>query len=84
MIKTIVKIDGMVCGMCEAHVCGAIRRAVPEAGKVAADRRKKEAVLLTENRPDANALRAAVEAAGYVCTGMESVPDEKKGLFGWR
>lgn len=25
MIKTIVKIDGMMCGMCEAHVNDAIR-----------------------------------------------------------
>ena len=27
MIKTVLKIDGMACGMCEAHVNDAIRKA---------------------------------------------------------
>ena len=40
MIKTTLKIDGMMCGMCEAHVCDAIRRAIPAAKKVSAARRK--------------------------------------------
>ena len=26
MIETTVKIDGMMCGMCEAHVCDVIRQ----------------------------------------------------------
>ena len=36
MIKTTIKIEGMMCGMCEAHVCDAIRKAVPYAKKVKA------------------------------------------------
>ena len=32
MIKTTMKIEGMMCGMCEAHVCDAIRKAVESAG----------------------------------------------------
>ena len=36
-----MKVDGMMCGMCEAHVCDAIRKAVPAARKVAASRSKK-------------------------------------------
>lgn len=31
MLKTTVNVDGMACGMCEAHVCDAIRKVVPEA-----------------------------------------------------
>mgnify|MGYP002227653021 FL=1 len=27
MIKTTVKVDGMMCGMCESHVNDAVRRA---------------------------------------------------------
>ena len=34
----------MVCGMCEAHICDAIRKAVPSAKKVSASRSKKEAL----------------------------------------
>ena len=33
MIKTILKIDGMMCSMCEAHICEAIRKAVPAADR---------------------------------------------------
>ena len=82
MIKTTMKIDGMMCGMCEAHVCDAIRKAVPTARKVAASRSKKEASFLTEEAVDADRLRAAVDATGYTCLGVESAPYEKKGLFG--
>ena len=82
MIKTVLKIDGMMCGMCEAHVCDAIRKAVPSAKKVNASRSKKEASFLTEEAVDADALKAAVDATGYECLGIESAPYEKKGLFG--
>ena len=81
MIKTTMKIDGMMCGMCEAHVCDAIRKAVPGAKKVAASRGKKEATFLTENEVDAGILKAAIDATGYTCLGIESSPYEKKGWF---
>lgn len=82
MIKTTMKIDGMMCGMCEAHICDAIRKAVPEAKKVAASRRRKEASFLTEKAVDNDILKAAIDATGYACLGIESAPYEKKGLFG--
>ena len=34
MIKTTLKINGMMCPMCEAHICDVIRKAVPGAKKV--------------------------------------------------
>ena len=82
MIKTVLKIDGMMCGMCEAHVCDAIRNAVPSAKKVAASRSKKEASFLTEEAVDTGSLKAAIDATGYTCLGIESAEYEKKGLFG--
>ena len=82
MNKITMRIDGMMCGMCEAHVCDAIRKAVPEAKKVAASRGRKEAAFLTEGAVDAGALKAAIDATGYTCLGVESAPYEKKGLFG--
>ncbi len=84
MFKTTMKIDGMMCGMCEAHVCDAIRNAVPEAKKVSASRSKKEASFLTDEAVDSGSLKAAVDATGYTCLGVESVSYEKKGLFGRR
>ncbi len=71
----------MTCGMCQAHICGAIRNAVPSAKKVAASIRKKEASFLTDQAVDCDSLKAAIDATGYVCLGIESVPCEKKGLF---
>ena len=34
MIKTTLKIEGMMCSMCEAHINDVIRKAVPGAKKV--------------------------------------------------
>jgi len=82
MIKTTMKIEGMVCGMCEAHVSDAIRKAVPSAKKVSASRSKKEASFLTEEPVNTEMLRAAIDATGYTCVSAESAPFEKKGLFG--
>lgn len=83
MIRTTLKIDGMMCGMCETHICEAIRKAVPSAKKVTASRGKKEASFLTEEPVDTAGLKAAVDATGYTCLGIESAPCEKKGFFGW-
>ena len=54
MIKTTLKIDGMMCPMCEAHVCDAIRKAVPAAKKVKANRArgKDDALDLAERGRD--------------------------------
>ena len=81
MIRTTLKIEGMMCGMCEAHVCDAIRKAVPAAKKVTASRAKKEASFVTDGAVDADALKAAVDATGYTCLSVLSQPYEKKGWF---
>ena len=83
MIRTTLKIDGMVCGMCEAHVCDAIRKAVPSAKKVTASKGRKEASFLTEEAVDEDALKASVDATGYTCLSVGSAPYEKKGFFGF-
>ena len=82
MVKTTLKIEGMSCAMCEAHIREAIRKAVPAAKKVSASRSKKEASFLTEAAVDAEKLKSAIDATGYSCLSVESAPYEKKGLFG--
>ena len=81
MIKTTLKIEGMMCSMCEAHICDTIRKAVPSAKKVSAFHTKGEASFLTEEAVDAEHLQSAIAATGYTYLGMESAP-YKKGLFG--
>lgn len=82
MIKTTLKIEGMMCSMCEAHICDTIRKAVPGAKKVSASHRSGEASFLTEAAVDENLLKDAIAATGYACLGMDSASYEKKGLFG--
>lgn len=82
MIKTTLKIEGMVCSMCEAHLCDAIRRAVPAAKKVSASRGRQEASFLTEEEVDPALLKQAVDATGYTCLSVDSAPYHKRGLFG--
>ncbi len=84
MFKTTLKIEGMMCGMCEAHICDAIRKTIPSARKVSASQKKKEASFLSEKPVDEKRLKAAIDATGYTCLAVESGIYEKKGFFGLR
>ncbi len=81
MVKTIMKIDGMMCGMCEAHVNDAIRAAVSPK-KVSSSHSKGITEIISESELDSAVLREAVEKDGYKVLDITSEPYEKKGLFG--
>ena len=81
MYLTTLHIDGMMCAMCQAHICETIRKAVPSAKKVAAFRRKREASFLSEEAADPHYLKAAIDETGYTCTYVRSAPYEKRGWF---
>ena len=80
MIKTTVKISGMACGMCEAHVCDAIRRSF-KVKKVTASHLKKEAVIITENALSEEEIKKALDLTGYRVLFVSSEEYVKKGLF---
>ena len=82
MNKVTVKIEGMMCGMCEAHICDTIRKTLPDAKKVSASKNKKEAVFLIENSFAPAALEKAIAETGYTFVSCSSEPYKKKGLFG--
>lgn len=81
MIETKLKIDGMMCSMCEAHINDAVRKAV-QAKKVSSSHSRGETVILSEEPLDEQALRAAIDATGYTVLGVSSAPYEKKGFLG--
>ena len=83
MIETIVKVDGMMCGMCESHINDTIRKAVP-VKKVSSSHTRGEAVVITDEPLDVEAVKAAVHATGYEVQSAASEPYEKKrfSLFG--
>ena len=72
MNKITVKIDGMMCGMCEAHICDAIRRAFPDAKKVKASRKRGEATFLKDNRISDDILKKVVDESGYHFVSVSS------------
>lgn len=82
MIETTVKVGGMMCGMCEAHVNDAVRKAFP-VKKVSSSHTKGETVVLSEQPLDETALRAAIGETGYDVLSVSSKPHEKHGLFGF-
>ena len=81
MIKTTIAVDGMMCGMCETHIQEAVRKNF-HVKKVTANHGKKEAVILSEERLDAEKLRSVISETGYTPGAVNSEPYEKKGLFG--
>ena len=77
MYKTTLKIDGMMCGMCESHINDTIRKAAA-VKKVSSSHTKGEAVVITEEALDVDAVKAAIHATGYEVTDAASEPYEKK------
>ena len=55
MWKYTVEVNGMMCGMCEAHVNDAVRKACP-VKKVSSSRSKNQTVILSETELDTEAL----------------------------
>ena len=81
MKKVTVRIEGMMCGMCEAHICDTIRREIPDAKKVKASRKSGEATFLTENGADEEKLKKTIGDTGYTFVSVSTEDYKKKGLF---
>lgn len=81
MFKTTITVEGMFCGMCEAHINDVIRKTVPGAKKVSSSHSKGKAVFISEEAADWEALKAAIDATGYTALSVETEVYEKKGLF---
>lgn len=81
MIETIVKIDGMMCSMCESHICDHIRNNF-NVKKVSASHSKGQAVILSEEPVPAGLLKEKIGETGYTVLEVRSGPYRKKKLFG--
>ena len=80
MYETKVKIDGMMCGMCESHINDAIRNAF-SVKKVSASHSKGEADIISEEPIDEAKLLETITKTGYDFVSMTSKPYEKHALF---
>ena len=63
------------------HVNDAVRKAFPEAKKVASSHTKAQTVIHSEQALDEAKLRDVINATGYEVKGVSSAPYEKKGFF---
>ncbi len=74
MIKTTLKISGMMCGMCEAHINDAVRAGLP-VKKVASSHAAGRTVIFSDAPLDKEKLRQIVNATGYalISVGEETV-----------
>ena len=79
MVKIILEVGGMACGMCETHVNHAVCRVFP-VKKVTSSHAKGRTEILAEQPLDEEQLKAAVSAAGYTVKAVQTEPYEKKGF----
>lgn len=80
MVKTILKIDGMMCGMCEAHMNDLIRKNF-KVKKVTSSAKDGETVIISDAELDIPWAKKQIKDIGYELVDYTSEPYEKKGLF---
>ncbi len=83
MYETVVKVEGMMCSMCEAHINQAIRDALP-VKKVTSSHKKGQTVITSEQPLDESLVRSTIDATGYRVLDVSEQQAKKKGLFGRR
>ena len=80
MVKITLGIEGMACGMCEAHINEAVRNTF-QVKKVSSSHTKKQTVIIAEQDIPEQGLKDVVAKAGCDAVSVSSEPYEKKGLF---
>lgn len=80
MTKTTLKIDGMMCGMCEAHMNDLIREHY-NVKKVSSSASRGETVIISEEALDLSGLGEQVNGIGYDLMDVKCEPYEKKKKF---
>lgn len=80
MIKTVLEVKGMACGMCESHVNDAIRNAF-SVKKVTSSHAKNETEIISEGPLDEEKIKSVIAETGYELGAIKSEPYQKKGLF---
>ena len=83
MIKTTLRIDGMMCGMCDNHINDTIRQGF-KIRKVTSSHTRGVTEIISESPLDETDLKEAVGKTGYKVLEVKTEPYEKKrfSLFG--
>ena len=73
MFETVIKIDGMMCGMCEAHINDAVRHAF-SVKKVSSSHTHGKTVILSEEKPNGELLKKVIADTGYEVVSIDTHP----------
>ena len=80
MIETTIKIDGMMCPMCESHVNETIRNGF-NVKSVKSSHKEGTTVITSKEKIERVALEKAITALGYKMLDISEREVEKKGFF---
>ncbi len=79
MIKITADVEGMTCGMCEAHVNDAVRQNFA-VKKVTSSHSKGKTEIIAQSPLDEEKLKTVIGNLGYIVTGVHIEVYEKKGF----
>lgn len=82
MVKTTLKIKGIMCENCVAHVNETIKNEF-DINKVTTSKDNGISEVISNNELSEEKLREVISREGYEVTEVMSEPYEKKGLFGF-
>ena len=71
MVKTVLKVDGMSCGMCESHMNDLVR-SLFQVKKVSSSAKDGETVVLSDEILDIPYLKMKMKGIGYNLVSVES------------
>ena len=76
-----LKINGMMCGMCEAHVNDVIRKNF-NIKKVTSSHSKNQTIIISDNELDEEQLKSKIGETGYIVEEVKKEDNvKKKGFF---
>ena len=79
MFRTTLKIDGMMCPMCESHINDTIRQHF-NVKKVSSSRSKGMTEVISDEQLDKNSLCEEIYKTGYKVLDVRTEPYEKRGF----
>ena len=79
--KYTLKINGMMCGMCEVHINDVVRKNF-DVKKVSSSHLKKQTIILTTQEIEEELIKDKINQTGYTVEDIKKETiEEKKGFF---
>ena len=82
MYKYVLKINGMRCGMCEAHIEDTVRKKI-KVKRVNASHIKNELTVITDMVLDEKDFHILLDETGYIIDSFK-ISYAKKTFLGWK